>query len=106
VRVAITNDVPDGGSMLVYARGEQIALFNAGGTFYAIGNRCPHANGPLVDGVLDAATVSCPVHESRFDLETGEPLCGPTSRPATTYETRVENGAVFVGPRTRVSADR
>jgi chlorite dismutase len=106
MRVAITNDVPDGGSMLVYVRGEQVALFNVGGRFYAIANRCPHANGPLVDGKLDGATVSCPLHESRFDLATGEPLCGPTSRPATTYETRVEDGAVFVGPRTRVAADR
>jgi len=106
VRVAITNDVPDGGSMLVYVRGEQVALFNVGGRFYAIANRCPHANGPLVDGTLDGATVSCPLHESRFDLATGEALCGPTSRPATTYETRVEEGAVFVGPRTRIPADR
>jgi nitrite reductase/ring-hydroxylating ferredoxin subunit len=106
VRAAITNDVPDGGSMLVYVRGEQVALFNADGRFYAIANRCPHANGPLVDGVLDGATVSCPVHESRFDLETGEPLCGPTSRPAKTYETRVQEGAVFVGPRKGVTVDR
>ena len=106
VKVAAANGVPDGGSKLVYVRGEQVALFNVGGRFYAIANRCPHANGPLVDGALDGATVTCPVHESRFDLETGEPLCGPTSRPATTYETRVEEGVVFVGPRTRVSADR
>lgn len=106
VRVAITNDIPDGGSMLVYVRGEQVALFNVGGRFYAIANRCPHANGPLVDGTLYGATVSCPLHESRFDLATGEPLCGPTGRPATTYETRVKDGAVFVGPRTRVAADR
>lgn len=106
VRVAVTNDIPDGGSMLVYVRGEQVALFNAGGRFYAIANRCPHANGPLVDGTLDGTTVSCPLHESRFDLATGEALRGPTSRPATTYETRIEEGAVFVGPRTRIPADR
>ncbi|MEO8458012.1 MAG: chlorite dismutase family protein [Chloroflexota bacterium] len=106
VRVAKASDIPERGSMLVYVRGEQVALFNVGGTFYAIANRCPHANGPLVDGTLDGATVSCPLHESRFDLATGEPLCGPTSRPATTYETRIEEGAVYVGPRTRVAADR
>lgn len=105
VRVAIMNDVPHGGSMLVYAHGEQIALFNVGGRFYAIANRCPHANGPLVDGKLDGATVSCPMHASRFDLATGEPLCGPTSRAATIYETRVEEGAVYVGPRSGVPAD-
>jgi chlorite dismutase len=105
VRVAATDDVPDGGSMLVYVRGEQVALFNVSGRFYAVANRCPHANGPLVDGVLNGAAVTCPLHESRFDLATGAPLCGPASRPAVTYETRVEGAAIYVGPRARIPAE-
>jgi chlorite dismutase len=106
VRVAGADEVPDGGSKLVYVGGEQVALFNVGGRFYAIGNRCPHANGPLVDGTLDGATVICPLHHSRFDLATGEPLVGPASRPAKAYNVRVEDGAVFVGPQAAVPADR
>lgn len=38
----------------------------------------------------------------RRESATGEPLCRPTSRPATTFETRIEERAVFVGPRMRV----
>jgi chlorite dismutase len=106
VRVAGADEIPDGGSKLVYVGGEQVALFNVGGRFYAIGNRCPHANGPLVDGTLDGVTVICPLHASRFDLVTGEPLGGPTSRPAKAYSVWVEDGAVFVGPLTGVPADR
>ena len=82
-----------------------MALFNVSGRFYAIGNRCPHANGPLVDGTLEGATVICPLHRSRFDLATGEPLHGPANRPAKTYEVRVEGGDVFVGSRAGVAAE-
>jgi chlorite dismutase/nitrite reductase/ring-hydroxylating ferredoxin subunit len=105
VRAAGADEIPEGGSALVYVAGEQVALFNAGGRFYAIGNRCPHANGPLVDGALDGTTVICPLHGSRFDLATGEPLHGPANRPAKTFGVRIKGGDVFVGPKTAVRAD-
>ncbi len=105
-RVAGVGEIPEGGSKLVYVAGEQVALFHASGRFYAIGNRCPHANGPLVDGKLDGATVICPLHASRFDLATGEPLQGPANRPARTYDVRIEGDDVLVAPRTGVPADR
>ncbi len=104
-RAAGANEIPDGGSKLVYVGGEQVALFNVNGRFYAICNRCPHANGPLVDGKLDGTTVTCPLHGSRFDLATGEPLRGPANRPAETFGVRIEGGEVFVGPKTAVPAD-
>ena len=91
------SDVPDGGSKLVYVRGEQVALFNTGGRFYAVANRCSHANGPLVDGALDGATVACPMHDSQFELATGQPQCGPANRPIKTYAVRIEGGTVLVG---------
>jgi chlorite dismutase len=97
--VASLDDLPEGASKLVYAGGVQVALFNAGGKVYALANRCPHANGPLVDGELDGSSVKCPVHDSRFDLSTGQPLGGPASRPVTTFETRVENGSIYVRSR-------
>ena len=93
---ASTSELPEGGSKLVYVGGEQVALFNTGGSYYAVANRCSHANGPLVDGALDGATVTCPLHDSRFDLATGQPLCGPAARPIKTYEVRTEDGAILV----------
>jgi NAD(P)H-dependent nitrite reductase small subunit len=99
-RVASTSDVPEGGARLVYVAGEQVALFRAGERFYALANRCPHANGPLADGTIMHDTgrpsVACPLHESRFDLETGEPLRGPTNRPAKAYEVRVDADDVLI----------
>jgi chlorite dismutase len=95
-RVASLGDLPEGVSKLVYAGGSQIALFNAGGTVFAVANRCSHANGALVDGQLEGTTVTCPMHDSRFDLATGEPQCGPASRQIATYETRIEGGDIHL----------
>lgn len=95
-RVAVLNDIPVGGSKLVYFRGEQVALFNVDGEIFAVGNRCSHANGPLADGRLEGESVSCPYHESRFDLRTGEPEGGPAARPVNVFRVRVSDGVVHL----------
>jgi chlorite dismutase len=95
-QAASVSELPAGSSKLVYVGGEQVALFNVSDSFYAVANRCSHANGPLVDGALDRATVTCPLHDSRFDLATGQPLCGPAARPIKTYEVRVEANSILL----------
>lgn len=96
-RVAVLNDIPVGGSKLVYYRGEQVALFNVEGELHAISNRCPHANGPLADGLLEGVTVTCPYHSSSFDLCTGEPTGGPATRPVRVFNVKVDDGVVMLG---------
>ena len=95
-------ELSEGRAKVVYAGGEQIALFNMGGAIYAVANRCSHANGPLAEGAIEATTVTCPYHGSQFDLTTGQPLCGPASRPLSRFEVRVERGQVYVGPMSKV----
>jgi len=102
-RVASLADLPSGSSKVVYFQGEQVALFNTDAGLFAVGNRCSHANGPLADGVVEGAAVTCPYHSTRFDLATGVPLCGPASRPIPTFSVRVEDGAVYLAPRARVA---
>jgi chlorite dismutase/nitrite reductase/ring-hydroxylating ferredoxin subunit len=96
--VASLEEMADGRAKVVYAGGEQIVLFHAGGTIYAVANRCSHANGPLAEGTLDGTIVTCPYHGSQFDLTTGRPLCGPASRPLTRFEVRIEAGQVYLAP--------
>jgi len=97
------DDLADGASRLVYAAGEQVALFRVGERIFAVGNRCPHANGSLVEGTLDGCTITCPLHASRFNLENGEPLEGPTTRPLKTFDVRIENGDIHVSANTPVA---
>jgi nitrite reductase/ring-hydroxylating ferredoxin subunit len=99
--VASVEDVADGRAKVVYAGGEQVALFNAGGAIYAVANRCSHASGSLAEGIVEETTVTCPNHGSQFDLATGRPLCGPASRTLSRFDVRVEDGMIYIaGPET------
>ena len=94
--VAQLDGLPAGSATVVYAGGEQVALFNVGGEIYAVGNRCSHANGPLAEGRVDGTCVTCPWHDSKFDLATGRPVGGPAARPIPTYRVRVEGEAILL----------
>jgi nitrite reductase (NADH) small subunit/3-phenylpropionate/trans-cinnamate dioxygenase ferredoxin subunit len=72
VTVATVHDVPPGTGRTVEVNGIWIALFNAGGTFYAIDNACPHAGGPLGEGKLNGTVVECPWHGWKFSVVSGQ----------------------------------
>ena len=95
-RVADLGEVPEGGASVVYFAGEQVALFNIGGRVYAIDNRCSHANGPLAEGQIEGTVVTCPWHNSQFDLATGEPKKTPAQKPVATYQVKLEGDAVYL----------
>ncbi len=104
--VARLSELPDSGAKVIYVRGEQIALFNQAGRVYALGNRCSHANGPLSEGTVEGTTVTCPWHNSQFDLNSGEPLGGPASRPVPSYRVRVSEGVILVAAGQSAKARR
>lgn len=56
---------------------------------FALADRCSHRGGPLSEGTLDGACVTCPWHGSRFELVSGVPTRGPASIPQPVYENRV-----------------
>ena len=72
VRVAKTTDLAPGQGKTVEANGREIALFNVGGTFYAIDNTCKHRGGSLGEGELDGTVVTCPLHAWTYDVSSGE----------------------------------
>jgi len=45
----------------------------------ATDDRCPHMSAPLSIGELDGCVVTCPLHEGRFDLRTGDTVQMPTT---------------------------
>ena len=61
----------------VEAGGLEICIANAGGKFYAIGDRCGHENARLSRGSLMDTIVTCPMHSSQFDVTTGKLMSGP-----------------------------
>jgi nitrite reductase/ring-hydroxylating ferredoxin subunit len=109
--VCAVADLPEGEAVRLESgvggfKGEPIAVFNVGGTFYAIDDTCTHQDASLADGYLeDDGTVECPLHASCFDLRTGEPSGPPARVPVRTHTVVVTNETVFVEPRPASASD-
>ncbi|MDD5605053.1 MAG: Rieske (2Fe-2S) protein [Dehalococcoidales bacterium] len=72
--VATVNQIKPG-EMKSFAIGKrQILIARQGDTFYAADNKCPHMGGNLSKGTLNGHEVTCPVHNSKFDLVDGKVL--------------------------------
>ncbi len=99
--VAKLSEMPPGSSKRVYNGADAIALFNVGGTFYAVSDRCTHGRASLSEGSLDGdgCILQCPWHGGRFDVRTGEPIAGPVTIPIETYRVKVEADRVLVDSR-------
>ncbi len=95
VKVAAAADLLPGQGMVVQAEDAEIALFNMGGTFHAIGNTCCHRGGPLGEGSLDGKVVTCPWHGWEFDVTTGVAETD-SSMGVPVFRTEVRNGDVFI----------
>jgi 3-phenylpropionate/trans-cinnamate dioxygenase ferredoxin component len=89
-------EFPPGASRIVEIDDRKIGIFNCGGEFRAIEDRCSHDDGPLAEGPFDpdSCTVECPRHGSTFDLNTGRPRTLPAYLPVDTFPVRVEDGTV------------
>ena len=50
-------DFPEGSHRVVEVGGREIGVFNVGGRFYGLPNRCPHQAGPLCEGRTTTGTL-------------------------------------------------
>ena len=86
--------------------GHGVAVFRLGGRLFAIDDACTHEDGPLGEGDVSGDVVTCPYHDWRFDVTTGECL-SQEDRHVSCFAVRERDGYIWVGPRTRQgSAER
>ncbi|WP_435135039.1 non-heme iron oxygenase ferredoxin subunit [Actinacidiphila sp. bgisy144] len=98
VKVCPEEKVPAEGAIAVEVDGTAVTLARSGGTVYAVGELCSHAEVPLAEGEVYDGTIECWLHGSCFDLKTGAPSGPPATRPIPTYRVKVEDGYVHVAP--------
>jgi len=101
VNVARLDDIPDGGMKQVIVRGEPVGLYRVADDVYAIHDVCTHEEAYLTEGDFDPdeCEVECPLHGSRFNVQSGDVRILPATRPVATYEVRIADGNVLVGER-------
>ena len=113
--VARALDVAPGHCKIFNVAGREIGVFNVGGEYFALANRCPHEGGPLCQGHIIPLIRSdrpgqykltrhneflrCPWHGWEFDIRTGQSWCDPKSTRARQFQVTVEPGEKLVkGP--------
>jgi nitrite reductase/ring-hydroxylating ferredoxin subunit len=105
--VGRVSDIPDGGRRLVDIGGRSIGVFNVGGRFFALRNRCAHQGGPLCQGrvfaLLDSERpgeyryedgrylLECPWHGWEFDMSTGQSWFDPARTRVRRYPVSIES---------------
>jgi len=65
------SELREGAGKYVQIDGFELAVFLHQGNVHVLDNICPHAGGPLADGVIENGCAICPWHHWTFNLETG-----------------------------------
>jgi nitrite reductase (NADH) small subunit len=88
--------VPARGARVVKTAAGCVAVFRTGDDrVYALDNACPHKGGPLAEGIVHGASVTCPLHAWVFDLETGKAQ-GADSGAVATHPAQVIDGRILL----------
>jgi 3-phenylpropionate/trans-cinnamate dioxygenase ferredoxin subunit len=109
--VATVDEIPPGGRKIVEVAGRSIGIFNLGGEFFALRNRCPHEGARLCEGYLSGFVqarvpgeytyvrrgeiLRCPWHAWEFDVRTGQSWFDPAKTRVKLYEARAEPGSAL-----------
>ena len=98
VDVLHIDDLVTGNPKCAKAGDIDIVLVKNAGKVYALANACSHLGGPLCEGSVKGAAITCPWHKSKFDLTDGAVINGPATSAQPAFETRIKDGRIEVRP--------
>lgn len=90
------DELPNDDVWPVMVAGRDLAVYTVGAEVFASDNLCTHGHARLCDGFLEGHEIECSLHQGRFDVRDGRPLCDPVTVPIRVYPVRVEGGRVLV----------
>ncbi len=94
-------DIPKLGARVIRTDTMDIAVFRtANDEVFALKDQCPHKGGPLSQGIVHGTMVTCPLHNWKINLDSGEALA-PDEGCTNRFPARVENGMVLIAFATR-----
>jgi 3-phenylpropionate/trans-cinnamate dioxygenase ferredoxin subunit len=98
VRLCSKDDLPSGTARRFDVGQHRVALVRCDDEFYAVGDRCTHADFSLSEGevLCEEREIECWKHGSTFSLLTGEPQSLPATKSVPVYEVVVDGDDVNV----------
>jgi len=94
IDIGAVSDFPEGEVKVVPLEDTSVLVVRLADGFYAVENRCSHAEVPLANGVVQDAAIVCSRHGARFCLKTGQALSAPAYEPIATFPVQVVAGRV------------
>lgn len=95
IDICAIDDIPLTGARKLKTALGCVAIFRTGkDEVFAASDSCPHKGGPLSEGIVHGQSVTCPLHNWVFDLNTGQALGEDAS--IATFKVRVRDGRVLV----------
>lgn len=79
----------------VHNETESVLLIHMNDKYYCLGPKCPHYSAPLKDGLLTEKYVTCPWHDAKFDVQTGECLNGPSFDDIPSFKVEAEGDSIY-----------
>jgi len=89
-------DLPTDDVIGVVVAGRDIAIYTVGDAVYATDNICTHGQARLCDGFLDGHEIECPLHQGKFDVRDGKPMCEPVTDALRSYPIKVDGPRVYL----------
>ncbi len=80
----------------VLENGEIVLAVNVDGVIKVVSGICTHRRFHLVRGALTGNSITCTLHLSAFDLDSGRPLTPPAEAPLKVYKVEIRDDDVFV----------
>ncbi|MEM3084536.1 MAG: non-heme iron oxygenase ferredoxin subunit [Nitrososphaerales archaeon] len=96
IKAADVKDIGEGEILSVDLRGKELMLIKKNNTIHALDRICTHERADLSLGFLGENHVTCPLHLSKFDLESGKALNPPAEEPLISYKVKIEENAIYV----------
>jgi len=89
------DDIPLRGARKIKTALGCVALFRTDtDEVFAASDTCPHKGGPLSEGIVHGHSITCPLHNWVFDLNTGQAVGEEAAIP--TYQVRIDAGRILI----------
>ena len=96
INACSADSLGDGEMFSLNHNNKKILLSNINGKIFATERICTHAEADLSMGILSENGLTCPLHLSVFDLNTGKPQNLPAEKQLDTYNIKLENNNILV----------
>ncbi len=96
IKVARMSEIQPGKMKCVKANGRRYLLANIDGTVYATDDTCTHEDASLSTGSLQGEYVKCPLHNSRFNVRTGQVMEDPALDNLATHPVKIDGDDILI----------